>query len=353
MTSNCLSKVCICWLVPGCLACEDVVGIDAPQSSSQITVNAFFTPDSAWQVELSENRSILDTNEFAAVPDATVQIMQQGQVVASLSYAASPLGRSIYRSEDNRPQLGEEYTLEVTHPSLGRVTSMNDVPAQPAKILSAVWNTLDIKPHPNPNESRRSVYEVTIHLDDPPEENFYSISLFSTASRLRDADINHDGELERVLETRYFLNPAFIRLHDPATANPFYHYGRELLLSDASFNGQEHTLTVDMIQTTGTDNPLSYVFLFKPLLLGVQENVYDRQGNVVLVPGDFLDLAFSLHVILRTTTEEYYKYNYTRDLQASTEDNPFAQPVQVFDNIEGGLGIFAGYNQVEKEVTIK
>ena len=60
-----------------------------------------------------------------------------------------------------------------------------------------------------------------------------------------------------------------------------------------------------------------------------------------------------MSVVLRTTTEEYYNYHYTRDLQASVESNPFAQPVQVFDNIEGGLGVFAGYSQVEKEVIIK
>ena len=92
--------------------------------------------------------------------------------------------------------------------------------------------------------------------------------------------------------------------------------------------------------------------LFKdPFVLKI-ENAYNQQGDIIRVPGDTFGVH-TLHVLLRTTTEEYYNYNYTRDLQASVESNPFAQPVQVFDNIEGGLGIFAGYSQTEKEVTIK
>ena len=84
----------------------------------------------------------------------------------------------------------------------------------------------------------------------------------------------------------------------------------------------------------------------------LNEEAYDRSGNIVRQAGDTAGIN-TFHAILRNTTEEYYDYNYTRDLQISVENNPFAQPVQVFDNIEGGLGVFAGYSQVEKEVTIK
>ena len=82
------------------------------------------------------------------------------------------------------------------------------------------------------------------------------------------------------------------------------------------------------------------------------EEVYDLQGNVVFGADESFP-SYELFALLRTTTEEYYNYHYTRDLQASVENNPFAQPVLVFDNIDGGLGVFAGYSQTEKEVTIK
>ncbi len=49
-------------------------------------------------------------------------------------------------------------------------------------------------------------------------------------------------------------------------------------------------------------------------------------------------------IILVSVSEEYYQYFTTKNLQQETRDDPFAQPVQLFNNIENGLGIFAGYN---------
>jgi hypothetical protein len=49
-------------------------------------------------------------------------------------------------------------------------------------------------------------------------------------------------------------------------------------------------------------------------------------------------------IVLVSISEEYYQYFVTKDLQQDARDDPFAQPVQLFNNIENGLGIFAGYN---------
>ena len=50
-------------------------------------------------------------------------------------------------------------------------------------------------------------------------------------------------------------------------------------------------------------------------------------------------------VTLRTLSEDYYNYKITGSLQQNTSDNPFAQPVNVHDNIDDGFGIFAGYSE--------
>ncbi len=125
--------------------------------------------------------------------------------------------------------------------------------------------------------------------------------------------------------------------------NPLDRYRVELFFKDVSFNGQQYELT------TYTDYSFPYFYLDGSVLA---DTAYDRNGNAVRYPGDTINRQ-TFYVLLRTTTEEYYQYNVTQDLQASVESNPFAQPVQVFNNIEGGLGIFAGYSQVEQEVAIR
>lgn len=54
------------------------------------------------------------------------------------------------------------------------------------------------------------------------------------------------------------------------------------------------------------------------------------------LPGD------SLNVYLLHLTKDYY--NYVVKIPLATETNPFSEPVQMYSNVVGGYGIFAGYN---------
>ena len=49
-----------------------------------------------------------------------------------------------------------------------------------------------------------------------------------------------------------------------------------------------------------------------------------------------------LYVILSTVSEGQYRYTRSVDLQYENDGNPFAEPVQVYTNVENGFGIMAG-----------
>jgi hypothetical protein len=53
----------------------------------------------------------------------------------------------------------------------------------------------------------------------------------------------------------------------------------------------------------------------------------------------------SIIVTLRTISEDFYNYKITGSLHDNSSGNPFAQPVNVYKNIENGFGIFAGYSE--------
>lgn len=334
--------------VLGIAACETAVEVDIPRNPSQLTVNSLFYPNRVWQVELTENRYILDNAPFAPVRDAEVQVLQDGQTVAVLEYVRdAPFTKnSIYQAEGQYPQIGESYTLEVVHPTLGGVSASSRVPTNQSTIIRAMLDTLDERAEPLPNFPNRIAYGLTIQFQDPPEENFYSVSAEVRWERIGNAIVN-DSIIGAALSIE--RSPAYIRSNNPIVDNPFDNYREELLFKDISFNGETYELKLYMIFEVW-DGIFNNLFAEPKILQG--ENIYDFQGNVFLVPGDTFGVN-TLHVLLRTVTEEYYEYNYTRDLQASVENNPFAQPVQVFDNIESGLGIFAGYSQLERQVTFQ
>lgn len=328
-------------------ACETAVEVEVPRNPSQLTVNSLFHPDSVWQVELTQNRYILDNTRFTSVPDAEVRILQEGRTVAVLDYMGDApfTNNSIYRAKNSYPQPEENYILEVDYPTLGSVSANSQVPTSRVTIISAVLDTLDERPGSGIS-SNAIAYGITLQFKDPPERNFYSISTNIHWEKWGNAVID-DTIVGAALSIESFLT--YIHSDDPIVINPLNNYREELLFEDISFNGEMYELKLYM--SFNKDNGLYADLFSKPLILQ-GETIYDFQGKVFLVPGDTFGVN-TLHVLLRTVTEEYYDYFYTRDLQASVENNPFAQPVQVFDNIEGGLGIFAGYSQIEKKVTFR
>lgn len=58
-----------------------------------------------------------------------------------------------------------------------------------------------------------------------------------------------------------------------------------------------------------------------------------------------------VYLILAITDDHYY--NYHQSVYNFEGDNPFAEPVPVYSNIEGGLGVFASYYQTNLEIDLQ
>ena len=58
-------------------------------------------------------------------------------------------------------------------------------------------------------------------------------------------------------------------------------------------------------------------------------------------------------VILRNTSKSYYLYQQSVKLYYWVDEDPFAQPVQIYNNINNGFGIFSSYNdKMQTEVKV-
>lgn len=184
-----------------------------------------------------------------------------------------------------------------------------------------------------------------------PEANFYSLSLGFRKIQVG-GRFNDSGEIEDFIEETFLVGGG-LQSGDPIVDKVFDRYSSELLFKDISFNGQEYELKLYFRQqfSVSPDNIRSYLDDHTKGFT-LSDAVYNRQRDKLYPPGTTFYYS-TMYAVLRTTTEEYYRYHYTRDLQASVEKNPFAQPVQVYNNIGNGLGIFAGYSQTQKQATFK
>lgn len=65
-----------------------------------------------------------------------------------------------------------------------------------------------------------------------------------------------------------------------------------------------------------------------------------------------IDKPFYIYAVLVVSDKNYYMYQYSLDNQGENSSNPFAEPYVMYTNIEGGLGVFAGYNQLVSRIEL-
>ncbi|MEJ8802230.1 DUF4249 domain-containing protein [Pontibacter sp. H249] len=88
----------------------------------------------------------------------------------------------------------------------------------------------------------------------------------------------------------------------------------------------------------------------------------DKAKGGVIVSDDFhfyestqagIEKPYRVHLLLVVADKHYYMHQDAVHKQSQSNGNPFAEPVVMYSNIEGGLGVFAGYNQVERIVEVE
>jgi len=129
-------------------------------------------------------------------------------------------------------------------------------------------------------------------VDAPNEQNFYLLQLFAK---------NSNDEYRMV-----YLD-AFNTVFDGSGLC----YSC-LLFNDTTFNGEEVELTI--------------------------EHFLEPDNDVV-----------SFKLLLYATTQDYFKYDTTIRIAEYAQDNPFVEPVIIYNNIRNGYGIFSLLNKTEVE----
>jgi hypothetical protein len=268
-------------------ACELIVDIDVPFEHAQLTVNSFFNPDSVWRATVSINRHILDDTPLTKIGNADLIIYADDLPIDTLVHEYE----GNYRS-DEKPLIGKRYEIRVSATDYEPVSAHSEIPL-PAGITSFTLNSVI-------TDNRN---DVTIRIkfnDDGAHKNYYRISL----------DAEHKYIDPNTGETNYSRHPVFLETDNPENTpyNQYLQIDNSIFVKDILFSGKEADISIK-------SQDFSAVY------------------------------ADRVIVTLRTLTEEYYNYVTTSELQDVTSGDPFAQPVNVYNNIEHGFGIFAGYSQ--------
>lgn len=161
-----------------------------------------------------------------------------------------------------------------------------------------------------PGELVVSDFSIRLRIQDPPgEKNHYQIRMIAPA---------RSGERDLYFSTR---DPSIIadnRIEDPVIDGVEAFSGTAPFFKDVLFDGQAHEIE------------LSYA------------------EGVVLASRERL-----LRVQVLYVSETYYKHLRSALLHEHTQENPFAEPVNIYSNVENGYGVFAGYSSQTFELAVE
>ena len=281
-------------------ACEQVIEPDLPEHTPRLVLQAFFTPDSTWVAFVGRSAGILESlpgRGRSIVADATVELLAGDRVIDELKFFQR---ERVYVWEKGALQAGEPYSLRVSAPGFTAIEATDVIPRPvPTAIASYHINTS------TRSESRiKGDLSIKLEIQDPPgETNYYQLRSFFLLGSQRyedwfstqDPSIVADNGVDDLIEGAEW------------TTAPFF--------KDTLFDGQTHAIELSS-DYYGPEHSRSYI-------------------QVLYV------------------SKTYYEHLKSARIHESTLDNPFAEPVSVYSNVENGYGIFAGYSSQTFELMLE
>ena len=276
-------------------SCDIVVDLDIPEHERVLVVNSILTTDSIINASISHSVGAFDASSISYVNNATVEVYEDGvllgemdeQVSYSYNYMDELDSTYVYNFNQN-PVAGKIYSYEIAHPDYEAVRAETTVPTAVKLNVNDVTLLSE--------EDYEKHYRVRFSFNDAPEDNFYRL-------RLRNPNTYYGFD--------YFeSNDASMISSAGVQSDGATFYGDEALFDDEMFNGTLKEISIDF-------------FDYKSLW-------FEEEG---------IEVQFILE--LTSVSESYYTY--IRSLIAHYDNQDqfiFAgEPVQVFTNIENGLGV--------------
>lgn len=283
-------------------SCEKVVEFNAEEIDPFVVAISDIHSGSPVKVRLTMSRFFLSNTICPAIDNAVVYLDVNG--VPSLMTAKGSQG--IY-SSTYAPQAGDTLTLRASIPGQGSIEAGTRVPVLPQ------ISDIKVLKYDSTNSYNQRVNLSFILHDDGSQRNYYKLEVIG---RHGDGWVEH---YDYAINDRLIVNPDMV----------------ETLLEDNLEGYETDELLFDDANINGTDHQIKLQFSFW--------SVYDEdlESPDIHIP--------DINIRLTTFSREMYYYIKTKNVADYGEgvDGLFGEPVQIYTNVQGGIGIFGASNTKE------
>lgn len=293
-------------------SCEEPLIFEEPLPlSSKLVVVSNFTEGRAILVKVSKSRLIGDTMPEEYLTNAEVDLYWNDVFLERLSLVIpkNPDQPPYYRTFDNIPVAGQEYTLKVAADGYQTVMAKSLVP--PSVKITRFELARDIIETVPETSTERLHFTATVDFDDPiASVNYYHLNISQQINNfLLDG---RDTVVTKSFLKQVVFNPLNNRVDISANSGEL---GGGLLFADKPDNKA----------------------------LGIS-------FSVELNPAS--QLLGKTYVELRTLSKDYYLFYTSVNKSEGGNQNPLVDPVIVYENVVNGHGIFAGYSNSTDSIQV-
>lgn len=272
------------------LSCEKEIDYKGFDKDPVLVVNAIVKNDSVFKFNLERSYFFLSNEEpddkyITSGATVTVTDLSNGNVYTMTQSTNGSVYEFPFTTSPNTT-----YKIEVSHPNYPSVSSqITTVPNIP--LTDADTSTFEVEG----GLKKKAV----LRWNDPAGENYYLLRLFS-----------QDVFNEIPYQMSFNCSDEVINTSqsEPFEEEPYFF---ELLFTDELFNGTQKELEISFYTYKGETPEENPVYTYR----------------------------------LITMSEEAYLYY--KSVQNSQATSPFTEPVKVYNNIEGGFGIFGSLSPSE------
>jgi len=296
-----LSIFCLLFFILLITACKkdffnSIVPVEIPEHEPQLTVTANLFAEKNWHViNVKHSQGILDSSTIESIRDASVQLLEDGQIFQSfnLNIWGQMNQFSHYESDSISFLPNKTYTLQVNSPQYGSLQSSQQLPTK-VPILTATYEKEGILDRYGERGD-----EITVEFLDPKgEKNYYVISVFAIYPIERE-----ELDFDKLIHS--------VNLSPVAPILEKVRFSRDLQFSDASFDGNAYKIKL-----------AAFVEEYKTY----RDTISGRVESITIE--------------LLSVSKDYYAFWKSVEVYENTKGNIFAEPVNIYENVEGGIGIF-------------
>lgn len=302
------------------VSCEsNVKDFVIKKPDDKISILGIAMADSTPLFFVTNNIGLENSLLFPPLKDVKVDLLLNNAIVGTLSLNDS----NWYSLENYKLVPGSDYVLKASAPGYKDVTAEFSVPVLPEMTVSDTNLKLGYDPDcMGCGQSYYFEYEINF-MNQPGIDEYYSVEIIKKGKFSDPADP---------------MIKQFIENATPLT-----------LYSNAPYIETSRTYGDDYYNRSANEEASGYAFYFSDRLLNEGQNLLKLKTEIYAYYGDSIpNIEYVL--IFKKIDYNMFEYVQSKGRNYNAEDNPFVQPVSIYNNVENGLGLVTGCSKTEYSI---